>query len=206
LHNLGKGCRTSQTVHIYCCQDNDSEEFQLAVTYLDDALTLGALYKMMASNQLSKSKHKLTTPTATIRQIPAIQATLNQLLCILRTADCLLFTMASFLNLLGGASGLATLFSFVIPNNTPAERGNSLVTVQVGLDGTMDDDGPLTGAGGNFPLVVLFNNIGDPIGQTSDVDIITKTIGSGGFASAEIGDGGSYVHTAIYNKKQRAKH
>jgi len=103
----------------------------------------------------------------------------------------------SFLNLLGGASGLATLFSFVIPNNSPAERGNSLVTVQVGLDGTMDDDGPLTGAGGNFPNVVLINNIGEEIGHTSDVHILDTYIGSGGFASVEIGNGNLYVYTAV---------
>lgn len=97
--------------------------------------------------------------------------------------------MVSVLNLIGGASGFATLFDFIIPDSSPAERGNSLVTVQVGLDGTPGDDGGLDGAGGNFPLVTLFNNNMDLIGQTQEPDMFATEIGSGAFATLEIGTG-----------------
>ncbi|KAK0391810.1 hypothetical protein NLU13_1309 [Sarocladium strictum] len=94
------------------------------------------------------------------------------------------------LSLIGGASGLATLFDFMIPDpSAVAERGNCLVTVQVGLDGTGGDDGDLEGAGGHFPLVLLFNNNDDQIGQTADADMFLTQIGSGAFETLEIGTG-----------------
>jgi hypothetical protein len=107
------------------------------------------------------------------------------------------------LSLIGGASGLATLFDFMIPDPAAAaERGNCMVTVQVGLDGTTCSDcpeSPLEGAGGQYPLVVLFNNNLEQIGETAGADMILTEIGSGAFKTLEIGTGSGYVHMMSFN-------
>jgi hypothetical protein len=95
--------------------------------------------------------------------------------------------MVSILNLIGGASGFATLFDFIIPDSTAAERGNTLVTVQVGLNGVMGDDGPLEGAEGNYPWIQLANNVDEIIATTLETDLLATQIGNGAFATVEHG-------------------
>lgn len=95
--------------------------------------------------------------------------------------------MVSILDLIGTASGLATLFDFMIPDSTAAERGNTLVTVQVGLNGIQGDDGPLYGAEGNYPFIQLANSVDEIIAQTGEYDLLMTQISSGAFATVEHG-------------------
>lgn len=150
------------------------------------SLTSGFVYKRSLRFGLSvrdgQRQTSSKTPITQVRTLP------------FKRLSLIMAAINGLLSLIGGASGLATLFDFMIPDpSAVAERGNCLVTVQVGLDGTGGDDGDLEGAGGHFPLVLLFNNNDDQIGQTADADMILTQIGSGAFETLEIGTGSGYV-------------
>lgn len=106
--------------------------------------------------------------------------------------------MVSILDLIGGASGIATLLDFLIPDGTAAERGNTLVTVQVGLNGIQGDDGPLEGADGNYPWIQLANSVDEVIASTIEADLLFTQIGSGSFATLEHGPTNGQQSTQFY--------